>query len=149
MVCRVFVADSYTVKFFDGVVKTVKGIKIKPFRKEVRILSLSEPRRINSLTSVRVKYCTLSSAESTCIFVIYRTPASRGSRAANGLQEKTARPKRMEETIRMERLSQRKKTQKCQTVTSFRTACWLKRSRPKWQTDTKSKRINLPVLTWR
>ncbi|KAI4877243.1 hypothetical protein NFI96_014299, partial [Prochilodus magdalenae] len=26
--------DSYTVKFFDGVVKTVKGIKIKPFRKE-------------------------------------------------------------------------------------------------------------------
>ncbi|XP_017342813.3 PHD finger protein 20b isoform X1 [Ictalurus punctatus] len=26
--------DSYTVRFFDGVVKTVKGIKIKPFRKE-------------------------------------------------------------------------------------------------------------------
>ncbi|XP_072552846.1 PHD finger protein 20b isoform X2 [Salminus brasiliensis] len=26
--------DFYTVKFFDGVVKTVKGIKIKPFRKE-------------------------------------------------------------------------------------------------------------------
>ncbi|XP_066527825.1 PHD finger protein 20b isoform X2 [Hoplias malabaricus] len=26
--------DSYTVKFFDGVVKTVKGIKIKPIRKE-------------------------------------------------------------------------------------------------------------------
>ncbi|KAL6482643.1 hypothetical protein MHYP_G00075150 [Metynnis hypsauchen] len=26
--------DSYTVKFFDGVVKSLKGIKIKPFRKE-------------------------------------------------------------------------------------------------------------------
>ncbi|XP_030624013.1 PHD finger protein 20b isoform X2 [Chanos chanos] len=26
--------SSYTVKFYDGVVKTVKGIKIKPFRKE-------------------------------------------------------------------------------------------------------------------
>ncbi len=23
----------YTVKFFDGVIKTVKGIKVKPFRK--------------------------------------------------------------------------------------------------------------------
>ncbi|XP_035378549.1 PHD finger protein 20b [Electrophorus electricus] len=26
--------DSYTVKFFDGVIKSVKGIKIKPFRKQ-------------------------------------------------------------------------------------------------------------------
>ncbi|XP_056305625.1 PHD finger protein 20b [Danio aesculapii] len=26
--------DFYTVKFFDGIIKTVKGIKVKPFRKQ-------------------------------------------------------------------------------------------------------------------
>lgn len=35
------VSGFYTVKFFDGVIKTVKGIKVKPFRKEVRCDSLS------------------------------------------------------------------------------------------------------------
>lgn len=35
------VSGFYTVKFFDGVIKTVKGIKVKPFRKEVRSDSLS------------------------------------------------------------------------------------------------------------
>ncbi|XP_053338871.1 PHD finger protein 20b isoform X2 [Clarias gariepinus] len=37
--------DSYTVKFFDGVVKTVKGIKIKPFRKENASSKLGQPSR--------------------------------------------------------------------------------------------------------
>ncbi|KAF5909035.1 PHD finger protein 20 isoform X3, partial [Clarias magur] len=37
--------DSYTVKFFDGVVKTVKGIKIKPFRKENASSKPGQPSR--------------------------------------------------------------------------------------------------------
>lgn len=37
--------DSYTVRFFDGVVKTVKGIKIKPFRKENTSNKAEQPSR--------------------------------------------------------------------------------------------------------
>uniref|UniRef100_A0A8C1XL94 PHD finger protein 20, b n=1 Tax=Cyprinus carpio TaxID=7962 RepID=A0A8C1XL94_CYPCA len=35
----------YTVKFFDGVIKTVKGIKVKPFRKEVRSRTNQQTRK--------------------------------------------------------------------------------------------------------
>lgn len=31
--CCVFVSDSYTVRFYDGVVRTVKPTKVKPFPK--------------------------------------------------------------------------------------------------------------------
>ncbi|XP_027000880.1 PHD finger protein 20b isoform X4 [Tachysurus fulvidraco] len=37
--------DFYTVKFFDGVVKTVKGMKIKPFRKENTSNKPGQPSR--------------------------------------------------------------------------------------------------------
>ena len=29
---------SYTVKFYDGVIQTVKGIHVKPFIKEVHVI---------------------------------------------------------------------------------------------------------------
>jgi len=34
-------AASYTVKFYDGVIQTVKGIHVKPFTKEVHFVFLS------------------------------------------------------------------------------------------------------------
>ncbi len=49
-------AASYTVKFYDGVIQTVKGIHVKPFTKEVYFAFVSH----SCCTSISVLILTFS-----------------------------------------------------------------------------------------